>query len=107
MSTHLLAGAAALVALLYAPTPAMVTADANNRAAGITHVIPASSKTGQGAHCQSTFGPAGSGWSAHRHWRACAGAGGEDHPYISQHLRNQPNIYLDVSRDDEGPHDDF
>ena len=107
MSTHLLAGAAALVALLYAPTPASLSPSAGNGAAPLVHVMPVAARAGQGVHCQSIFGPTGDGWASHRHWQACAGAGGEDHPYINQHLRNQPNIYLDISRGEVGPHDDF
>lgn len=113
MSTNLLAGAVALAAMLFSPGQLGVPPSAGTAGAGaesakhLPHPIPVSGKPLTASHCQSKFGATGDGFAAHRHWRACAGAGREDHPYVNEFVHGEPRLYLDVSPDDEGPHDDF
>jgi len=118
MSTYILAGAIALVAVAFAPValnhhevPSDRSGTVILRNLEVTTPISPASKTYKFAgidHCQSQFGPTGQGWASHRNWRACPGAGNDDHPYVTEYLHGGPHMYLDVGLETAGgPHDDF
>ena len=107
MSNSAFAGAFALVGLLFAPVGAGLRPTSGDIATPEAPVVRVAMGAVKGQQCQGAFGPTGNGWAFHRDWRACPAAGSEDHPHVSQYLRDGPHWYLELNNSEAGPHDDF